>query len=74
LAQAIAFNLLFVLSLPIAAWYGVRLGAAVLTGRGVNFGAWTLRLFIVWFMVAILFGVARNIDVWPCLLLAPHRL
>jgi hypothetical protein len=72
--QALAFNAYFVLSLPLLSWYAVRIAASLafdVPFRQGRHGNW---LFIAWGIAFALFGVLRNIDVWPLTLLAPHRL
>ncbi len=66
LADALAFNSLFVIGVPLAAilWAWNRCRARPLVARP----AW------VWWLVGVLlvFGVARNVPVYPFNLLAPH--
>jgi hypothetical protein len=72
--QALAFNAFFVLSLPLLAWYGVRIAAFLafdVPFRQGRLGNW---LLLSWTIAFCIFGVLRNIELWPLFLLAPHRL
>jgi len=66
LADALAFNPLFVVAVPLAAiaWFWNRCRRQPLAARP----AWA------WWLVGVLaaFGVARNVPVYPFDLLAPH--
>jgi Protein of unknown function (DUF2752) len=72
--QAAAWNVWLLLSLPILIWFGIRLGAAMLTRRCLAHSR-ALMFTLKWWMIGgLVFALVRNIDVWPCVLLAPHRL
>ena len=53
---------------------GLVLGAAMLTGRCLRHSRVLSRTMTWWAMIALIFGIVRNIGVWPFLLLAPHQL
>ena len=60
-SAALGFNPLLVLSIPL-------LGALVLRG------SWAYKVWVPWTAIAVLlvYGVLRNIPLWPFVLLAPH--
>ncbi len=74
LAQAFAYNPLFVVLLP-AITYGLyTIAYQMWTGRrapGPSAPVWMMRGLVV---VLLAYWVARNIDVFPLNLLAPHEL
>ncbi len=72
--QALAFNAFFVLSLPLLGWYGTRIAALLAFDLPFPQGRLGNTLLIAWTIAFAAFGVLRNIDAWPLLLLAPHRL
>jgi hypothetical protein len=73
-AQAFAYNPLFVIGLPflligtILECYGAWTGRSLVRGR---LPRWAI-LLIFWLLIA--YWVARNIDLYPFTLLAPHEL
>jgi hypothetical protein len=70
--QALAYNALTTLVLPLGLWYMLRQAIAALAGRPapvLRLSSVTLALF---FAVAILFTVARNLPFEPANWLAPH--
>jgi Protein of unknown function (DUF2752) len=72
--QAAAYNLYFVLTLPLLLWWG---GYGVwATWKGKAFGPPRYRpwLFTLMWVTLIAFAVLRNIPVGPFNLLAPHKL
>jgi hypothetical protein len=74
LEQAAAYNLLFVIVLPILIVWWVRVGYAMLTGRKPP--TWHMPRWCLWGLVVVVvtFAVLRNVDAYPFLLLAPHEL
>jgi hypothetical protein len=74
LEQAFAYNPLFVLMLPFLAYGAVRIAYETWTGkrmRGYRLPGWALKVFVG---VLIAYWIARNIDVYPLTMLAPHQL
>ena len=74
LPQAFAYNSLFVLALPLFAYAGVCTVYSMWTGKHVpslRLPRWAVVFIIV---LVIAYGILRNIDVYPCDLLAPHQL
>jgi hypothetical protein len=74
LEQAFAYNALFVLLLPLIAYAGFRILFEIWTGRkapGIRVPRWIIGVFIG---LVVAFWIARNIDVYPLTLLAPHEL
>jgi hypothetical protein len=74
LAQAAAFNVLFLASLPLLIGAGLRW--AVLTWRGRPLPRWRPRGWVIFGIVVIitLFGIFRNLPFAPFNFLAPHQL
>jgi hypothetical protein len=72
--QAVAFNLLFLLSLPAFVYYGFRLGAALLSGRDFQPSSIMMLVVRCWLVALIVFGIVRNLPFYPFDLLAPHKL
>lgn len=74
LAQALAYNPVFVLVLPFIAYSGGCTAYSSWTGKSVripNLPGWAA------IVIAILMGIywiARNIDIYPLTLLAPHEI
>lgn len=74
LRQAFAYNPLFVVLLPFLVLGGMRIAFATWTGkqtRGYRLPGWALRVFVG---LLIAYWIARNIDVYPLTLLAPHQI
>jgi hypothetical protein len=74
LQQAFAYNPLFVGMLPFLVFGGMRSAYATWTGkpmRGYSWPGWALRVFVG---LLIAYWIARNIDVYPLTLLAPHEI
>lgn len=73
LRQAAAYNLLFLLALPILLFSALRVWYAALTGRSLR--PRLLPRWLVGLLVGALFayGIMRNLPVAPFNLLAPHR-
>jgi hypothetical protein len=74
LEQALAYNALFVILSPWLAYAFLRMAYEAWTGRRarrIRVPAWGITIL---FSVLILFWIARNIDVYPLNLLAPHTL
>jgi hypothetical protein len=74
LRQALAYNALFVVSLPLLLLGAAQLAWSQWTGRSLplpRMPAWSVHL-IVWTIIA--FGVLRNVPIEPLTLLAPHKL
>ena len=72
LAQAMAYNALLVVLLPVLAVATVALLFRVSTGRPLpRVPQWSIAALVG---MIILFGVLRNVDVYPLTLLAPHGL
>jgi hypothetical protein len=72
--QAFAYNPLFVILLPYLVF---AVGGQIFTswtGKTVPFTQWPRWLVIVFIVVVIAFSIARNIDVDPLTLLAPHEI
>ncbi len=72
--QALAYNSLLVILLPMIGYVGVRMVIELWTDRsapGVNFPIWLQRSLIV---LVVTYWIARNIDVIPLSLLAPHEI
>ena len=74
LAQAAAFNVLFLVLLPFIVWWGIRSAVCLWRGQPIP----TRRLpSWAWFCIAIgivVYGVLRNLLLEPFSLLAPHQL
>ena len=73
LEQALAYNALFVLILPLAIYGGLRIAFEMWTGKptlGFRMPAWSMKLLAV---MLFAFWIARNIPVYPLTLLAPHE-
>ena len=74
LPQALAYNPLLVVTLPLLAAALLQMGYWLWTGRRWpvrRLPAWSIRV-LLWVIVA--YAVLRNIDVYPLTLLAPHTL
>jgi hypothetical protein len=74
LAQAAAYNLLFLLVLPVLVVWVARLWWSLLTGRPMpawRLSPWAYRLLLV---VLFAFWILRNLPFPPFTLLAPHAL
>jgi hypothetical protein len=74
LAQAVAYNGLFLIALPLLVAFYVRQGVAVLRGRPPRvrrLPGWVLYTLVT---VVVLFGILRNLPISPFSLLAPHEL
>ncbi len=72
--QALAYNSLFVIMLPLIGYVTVRMVIELWTDKtapGIDFPIWLQRGLIV---VVVVYWIARNIDVVPLSLLAPHDL
>jgi hypothetical protein len=72
--QAMAYNALFVLLLPLIVYYFFRIWFGLLTDRSLpphRAPRWALLSTLA---VIFLFGVLRNLPVEPFRLLAPHEL
>jgi hypothetical protein len=72
--QAVAYNALFVVSLPFLGWYGIKMAAAMALGIPFRTGRFFTLLIVTWLSLAGVFGVVRNLPVEPFTFLAPHRL
>ncbi len=73
-AQAAAYNVLFLLFLPFLLFWAGRAWLSAVTGHPVaqfRFPSWSGRLLLG---ILIAFWVLRNLPFWPFDLLAPHRL
>ena len=73
-AQALAYNPLFVLALPLFGWAGGSMAYEAWTGKRayrVRWPDWSLKLLMV---VLIAYWIARNLDLFPLSLLAPHEI
>src|SRR5688500_1695993 len=73
-AQALAWNPLILLFLPLFAYGGTRTGYSMWTGSrppGMRIAGWMTTLLVATLLV---FWVVRNIPVFPFDLLAPHQL
>jgi hypothetical protein len=74
LPQALAYNPLLVLLLPLIAFGLTHLAHELWTGRRLpvpRLPGWTVQV-LLWLILA--FAVLRNVDVYPLNLLAPHPL
>jgi hypothetical protein len=74
LEQALAYNAIFVLFLPITLYYFFRIWYGMLTGRSLppeQVPRWAL---LSMFAVIFLFGILRNLPFDPFQWLAPHTL
>ena len=74
LEQAFAYNALFVIMLPFITFAGCGVVYELWTGKKawtLRFPSWTLKVLVV---VLIAYFIARNIDVYPFRLLAPHEI
>jgi Protein of unknown function (DUF2752) len=74
LEQAFAYNPLFVVMLPYIVFGGMRIAYATWTGnqmRSYRVPSWALRILVG---LLIVYWIARNIDVYPLTLLAPHEI
>ncbi|MSU77912.1 MAG: DUF2752 domain-containing protein [Gemmataceae bacterium] len=72
--QALAYNSLFVIMLPLIGYVTVRMVIELWTDKtapGIDFPIWLQRGLIV---VVVVYWIARNIDVVPLSLLAPHEI
>jgi hypothetical protein len=72
--QALAYNVVFVLLLPLFMALAVRVWWAGLRARpvaGPRMPRWAIRALLV---VVIAFGILRNVGYYPFTLLAPHEL
>jgi hypothetical protein len=73
-AQAAAYNLLFLLALPPLLVWGTQFWLSLWTGRPMpswHLPPWSIRILIV---LVFSFGVLRNLNFPPFDLLAPHPL
>lgn len=71
--QALSFNFLFVLSLPLVIYSSVVAFANSFTDTPMQQKIFYSPLFVkIFLIVVIAFGVGRNIPVHPFTLLAPH--
>jgi len=74
IAQAFAFNPLFVLALPFLSYAGGCVLYETWTGRRAPsflMQGWALKVLMV---VLVVYSIARNVDVYPLNLLAPHEI
>jgi len=73
-AQAFAFNPLVVVALPVAGFWIARFAYEMWTDKQVE--PIIVPTWMAWVIFAgvVAFWLARNIDVYPCTLLAPHEL
>jgi Protein of unknown function (DUF2752) len=74
LEQALAYNAMFVILSPFLAYGCLGVAYSLWTGRRPpwpQLPAWFATFLLV---LLILFGIVRNIDVYPLNLLAPHQL
>lgn len=73
-AQALAYNPLFVIALPLFVYSGFCTAYTMWTGRRVR--GWDMPRWAIYTVIAIVFAfwLLRNIDVYPFTLLAPHPL
>jgi len=74
LQQAFAYNPLFVVMLPFLVFGAMRIAYSTWTGkqmRGYRLPAWALKTLVG---LLIIYWIARNIDVYPFDLLAPHQI
>ena len=72
--QAFAYNPLLVVALPLLIYGCCRSGIEIWTGRVIQkyrMPGWVLKCFAA---ILISYGIARNIDVYPLNLLAPHEI
>lgn len=73
-AQAAAYNLPFLLLMPMFLYWGIAVAVGLLRDRPVA-TPWTpSRLVAVVFWIMLAFWILRNIPVYPFTLLAPHEL
>jgi Protein of unknown function (DUF2752) len=74
LPQALAYNPLLILALPLIAVGVLHMVYGLWTGR--RLGVLKVPLWLVYALpwVLVAFWVLRNIDVYPLTLLAPHKL
>src|SRR5579884_2143881 len=74
LRQAAAYNLLFLLALPVLAYGGARIWWSMFTGRPIP--NWRLPRWGLWALlgVVLVFWVVRNLGFPPFCWLAPHEL
>jgi hypothetical protein len=74
LRQALAYNVVFILLLPLFLALAARVWWAALRGRrvaGPRMPRWAIRTLLV---VVFGFGILRNVGYYPFTLLAPHEL
>jgi Protein of unknown function (DUF2752) len=72
--QALAYNPLMVIALPLIIYGCARSGVEIWTGTVIQkyrVPGWLLKCVVV---ILLSYGVARNIDVYPLNLLAPHEI
>jgi Protein of unknown function (DUF2752) len=74
LLQALAYNPLLVLGMPLLAMGAAQIIFPLWTGRRWPLPAWPWWMWHVVFWVAVAFGVLRNVPVYPLAPLAPHSL
>lgn len=72
--QAVAYNLFFLLILPILVAYGMRWGIEVVLGKSLPIWRWPAWATWTLLGVYLMFGVARNVPAEPFSSLAPHDL
>jgi hypothetical protein len=75
LAQALAYNPLFLIASPFLIYGGLRLGYEMATGKKapgkIHTPTWTMPVVLA---ILLAFWIARNIDAFPFSVLAPHVL
>jgi hypothetical protein len=74
LRQALAYNALFIVFLPLFLALAVRVWWAAVRARpvaGPSMPSWAIRAFLV---LVLAFGILRNVGYYPFTLLAPHDL
>lgn len=74
LAQAFAYNPLLTLALPFLLWGAFLESYAAWTGRTLFRYRLSRRIIFAIFWLLLVYWVARNIDIYPLTLLAPHEL
>src|SRR5262245_56604504 len=72
--QAMAYNLLVVLALPIVLGWAMRVGFRILLGYPEPVRPLSPRPVYAFFLLVAVFGVLRNLPVAPFNLLAPHAM
>jgi hypothetical protein len=72
--QAMAYNALFLLTLPFVAWYGIKMVVATAFGLPFRTSSYLNTFVMTWLVLALVFAVIRNLPFAPFTLLAPHQL